>query len=307
MGVSERELGTSVPVTEVLNPGLWRDRYAYGVLLGAIKREWQASGKPGDPGRTLVRTVDELPPDTIRWHLRAALSEVELKIGVPMGVVICKAPPFDATDLRGKTYDRQVPRLPFHLGEHESWWKIQLPAGVLSVERVRGYYYGNTVWEFSEARGNLDQLHLEWPGYGGVHVMPSSLTSIVISSTGQVGVLQQLYINRVAVPDFWAVDYTLGPGTWPAGLDGHIPAAVADWCYCVAGQKLLNLASMSVSKGVSSSSVSMDGVSRSVNLQASAMYGMNSALERVYKEASERIDWKALALALRGIRVRSYS
>ena len=50
----------------------------------------------------------------------------------------------------------------------------------------------------------------------------------------------------------------------------------------------------------------MDGVSRSIGLQASAIYGLNSALEHVFDELVKRIDFKALRLQKKGLRVIPY-
>lgn len=306
MAATERILGLSVPVAEVLDPKLWKERYAYGVLLGAIQREWRTVNRGGDLRRELVKVIDEIPASTIRWHLRAALSELEVKLGVPMGVVICKSSPVDDGLVVGRDYDREVPRLPYTLGENEAWWRIDCPPGCISIERVRAYYFGTKIWEFSEDRGNLEHVRLVWPRQGVLHLLPTNLASIIVTPEGRTGVFHTVYANRVGVPDFWSVDYTLGPTAKQTGQVGHIEAVLAHWVYCAAGILLLNLASMAVSKGITSSSVSMDGVSRSVSLQASAMYGMNSALEHVYDEAMKRIDWKALRAYKRGIRVKMY-
>ena len=306
MAVSDRILGLSVPVTETLDPKLWKERYAYGVLLGAVQREWVTINRGGDTRRELVKKVDAIPDTVIRWHLRAALSELEVKLGIPMGIVICKATPVDDGLKLGQDYDKVVPRLPYTLGTTQSWWQINVPSGCISIERVRAYYFGTKIWEFSTDRGNDDQIRLVHPGQGTAHLLPTNLASLIITPEGRTGVFFTVYSNATAVPDFWAVDYTLGPVTKSTGQVGHIEAVLADWVYCAAGIKLLNLASMAVSKGVTSSTVSMDGVSRSVSLQASAMYGMNSALEKVYSDAMQRIDWKALRTYKKGLRLRQY-
>ncbi len=306
MAASARILGLSVPVTEVLDPKLWKERYAYGVLLGAVQSEWQKVNRGGDVRRELVKRIDEVPLEVIRWHLRAALSELEMKLGLPMGVVICKSKPVDDGLVVGRDYDKEVPRLPYTLSDNENWWRIDVPAGCISIERVRAYYFGTRIWEFSEAQGNLDLVRLVWPRHGVAHVLPTNLASIIVSPEGRGGIFNTVYANRTNVPDFWAVDYTLGPVSKQTGEVGHIEAVLANWVYCAAGILIHNLASMAVSKGITSSSVSMDGVSRSINLQASAMYGMSSALEHVFDEAMKRIDWKALRTHKRGIRVKSY-
>lgn len=306
MAISERFLGLSVPVTEVLDPALWRERYAFGVLLGAIERSWQMVNRGGDVHRELVKHVDAVPDTTIRWHLRAAMSELEVKLGVPMGVSICKSTPVDEGLVQGRDYDVEVPRTPYAVGDIEAWWRITVPASCISIERVRAYFFGTKIWEFSAAQGNLEHIQLQWPRQGQAHLLPTNLASIIIMPDGRTGVFHTIYAGRTNVPSFWAVDYTVGPVDRRTGQPGHIEAVLADWIYCAAGIKILNLASIAVSKGVTSTSVAMDGVSRSVSLQASAMYGMNSCLEHVYDEAMKRIDWKALRAYKRGLRVKAY-
>lgn len=305
MAASERMLGLSVPVTEVLDPKLWRERYAYGVLLGALTREWKTTSRGGDPHRELVKVVDEIPTETMRWHLRAAVSELEVKLGVPMGVAVCKAEPVDEGLVLGRDYDRVVTRRPYTWSRAETWSRIDAPSSCLSIERIRAYYYGSKVYEFSEAQGNASAIRLIWPRQGITHLLPASLASIAITADGQAGVFALIAGRQQVVPDFWAIDHTIGPTDRHTGMPGHMEAVLADWVYCAAGIKLLNLASIAVSKGITSTSVSMDGVSRSVALQASAMYGMNSCLEHVYDEAMKRIDWKSLRTYKRGLRVVS--
>ena len=50
----------------------------------------------------------------------------------------------------------------------------------------------------------------------------------------------------------------------------------------------------------------MDGISKSNNFQASAMYGVNSSLEAVYKEELKDLDLKAIRLYMRGYTVSRY-
>lgn len=303
---SERALGLSVPVAEVLSPARWRTRYAHGVLLGAIRREWRTVNRGGDPHRELTRVVDALPDDTIRHHLATVLSEVEVKLGVPMGVVICKAPPLDDGVVQGVHFDRLLERRPM-VERGDIAWRIPAPPGLVSIERVRAYFYGQKLWEVSAAEGNLSELQISWPNQGVATIAPTATTAVVIGEALRTTLLHRVYAMQVSIPDFWAIDCTLAPTDRQTGIVGHIPLVLAHYIACAASIPLLSLASMAVSQGVTSSSVSLDGVSRSISLQASAMYGMNSALETVYKEALQRIDWKQIHLAFRGIRVRGYS
>lgn len=330
-----RQLGLSVPVSEVLDPKLWRERYAFGVVLGAqqqgalITSLCSVRGMSRTEAQAVVgevtEAISEIPDHVIRWHLRARLSDIGLKLGLPMGVLICKADPTaDGTEsaeeallaqdgLRlGADYDKVVPRLAYTHGDAINWYRIPLPSSLISVERVRAFYYGQLVWEFSESRGNTNLIRIDHPQQGGVHLLPINFESVIVThnqgiGSGNYGVWHTLALHKSPVPDFWAVDYTLGPRDKQTGQIGHVPAVLADWVYAGAGITLLSIGGLAQSQGLSSSSLSFDGFSKSVSLQASAIYGINSALENVFKETQKNIDWKRLKVALKGIRIRPYS
>ena len=305
MSTPARLLGLTIPVSEALDPKQWKENYAFGTLLGAVTKYRQAAGKPGEP-RELKSAIAEIPDSVVRWHLRAAMSELELKLGLPMGVQICKAEPLDDDVKKWRDYDRVVARLPYTRCDMENWFRIDLPPSIISVERVRGYYFGTKVWEISAAQGNENLIRVQWGRQGIIHVLPVNLQSLmVLSGSGNYGVFHTLYSHRSPIPDFWAVDYTVGPIATD-GTAGHIECVLADWISCVAGIKLLDMTGMAVSKGLTGSSVSMDGVSRSVSLGASAMYGINSSLERLYEEAQKRIDINKIRTAKKGLRIKAY-
>ena len=332
-----RTLGLSVPVTEVLDPQLWRNRNAFGVQLGASQEAAPSLVRAlclerGDSTREgwaaaqeeLGEQVDALPDPTIRWHLRAALSELEMKLGIPMGVVIVKGDPTGLGNesaeqalaseglIRGKDYDKIESRRPFLRSDVSNWYALRLPSSVISVERVRAFYYGQLVWELSNARGNTEQIRLEWRKQGGVHILPTNFQGLVLnqaagaSGGNAYGAWWTLAFNNTPMPDFWCVDYTLGPRDEQTGQEGHIEVVLADWVYSIAGIKLLSMAGLARSRGLSSTSTSFDGFNKSVSLQASAIYGLNSALEHVLEENSKRIDWKAIKQYKKGLRVVPY-
>lgn len=312
-----RTLGLSVPVTEVLEPQLWRDRYAFGIRLGPAYREQSLADRiaaarcrvsGGLCGETdqdkLDDLVTEIPDDVIRWHLRAGLSELELKLGVNMGIQIVRSEPLDS--FSGQ-YDKLIGRLPYTHGEAITWFRIDLPHNnVISVERIRGFYYGTKVWEISDFQRNKNLIRLVWPREGVTHILPVNLQSIAVTQGGNYGVWETIHLHRSPIPDFWAIDYTTGPVSRD-GQVGKIEAALAHWVYAVAGIMLLSVGGLAASQGITSTSTGIDGLSRSVSLQASAMYGINSALETRLKEATERIDWKRLRAAKRGLRLKMFS
>jgi len=320
-----RTLGLSVPVADVLDPKLWRSRMAHGISLGQDVQNFGSIAaalciERGDTSPTayqeaiteLQKASTGLPDDTIRWPLRAAFSELEIKLGIPFGIVICKSSPVDEGLVVGQDYDRAVPRLPYSHGDAANWYSITLPSSVISVERVRAFYYGQLIWEFSTDRGNTDQIRIEWDEQGAIHLLPINFQGLIVTQAGgggggNYGVWHTLAYHSSPVPDFWSVDYTLGPRDRQTGQAGHIEAALAQWVYAAAGIPLLSMAGLGKSQGLTSTSLSFDGISKSVGLQASAIYGLNSALEHVLEQITKRIDWKQAKRYKKGLRIRAYS
>jgi len=318
---SYRTLGLSVPVTDVIDPQLWRERYATGLRAGAtastgaksIKQRIAELTGDRDAGEAFQVVASGIPDETIRWHLRAALSELEMKLGVNFGLEVVKSPPIDDGLVLGRDYDRVRERLPYTRAEASDWFRIDLPdSSIISVERIRAYYFDMLVWEFSNDNDTRHLIHLEWSKQGILHIIPIELQSIVVTrsgfgGSGNYGVWHTINLHTSPVPDFWGVDYTVGPISEHGKQPGRIEAVLAHWCYCVAGILLLSIDGLAQSQGLTSASISMDGVSRSIGLQASAIYGLNSALEHALEEATKRIDWKQLRTRKRGLTVHPFS
>ncbi len=310
-----RTLGLSVPVSDILDPELWKARYAVGIqgfgvpLEGAGTLTGALSTKVGTDA--LADLVGRIPNSTILWHLRVALSELQMKLNIKLGIEVIKSDPVDPGLVLGVHYDRFHPRIPYTRGETLQWFLISLPhKPVVSVERIRGFYFGQKVWEISDSQDNRSLIRIEHPKQGSIHILPTQLESLIITNNatgaGNYGIWETINLHTSPVPDFWAVDWTAGPVD-VNGEVGKIEAVLAHWVYTVAGLTLLSIAGLAASKGLSSSSVSFDGISRSVSLQASAIYGLNSALEEVFRQTQKRIDWKQLRMQKQGLRIRKYS
>jgi hypothetical protein len=293
----QSSLGLSVPISEVLDPDLWLQRYAWPII-DSMKALWIAS--------QAKTAFEAIPKDVIRWHLRSALSELELQIGVPMGIRVVKGEPVDSGLVQGRDYDQVRPRLPFMTSEaRRSWNKVDLPAGVISVQRVRAFFFNSLIWSISAADDNEEFIHLQWPEQGTLRLTPTNSVGLVLNADALLSLYQTLAGYGRVVPNVWSVDYTMGP-TDQLGQPGMIETVLADWVGAKAGILLLNQAGVAQTKGLSSTSIGFDGFSRSVSLQASAMYGINSCLEKVYQDKLNGLDIKRIRLLKRGIQVRAY-
>lgn len=308
-----RTMGLSAPISVALDPEVWRRCYVHGIPLGpdlgsAGLLATAADVANAEAADALATKIDEMPADVIRWHLRTALSELSIKIGQPMGIVVVKSPPIDAGMYRGVHYDKLMPRRPYTRADAENWYRIQLHGPVISLERVRAYYYGNLVWEFSDKNQNIDLVRTAWETQGVNHILPINFQSMIVESSAgggpsNYGVWHTLGAHRSPVQDFWAVDYTLGPVDKETGIPGQLEMALINWVMLVAGQTILGIAGMGRTGGISNQSISFDGLSRSIGLTASAQAGLYGALEGTFKAAEERLDWKLIRAYKRGPRV----
>lgn len=312
-------LGLTVPISEILNPKLWRDRYAWGIpLAGAMKftpsqqlNEATCALQDCAGNETIQATVEQIPDDVIRWHLRAALSELEMRLGVTMGIVRVLSPEIDSNERLGSTFDRVGIRLPYKRQDAQNWYHIQLDRSVISVERIRGYYFGQKVIEASVGNNNIGNVVAQWKRQGDVYILPVNIGALIVNS----GYSPQPYAQSVweliwsapSVPDFWAVDYTLGPVDNMTGTPGLIEAVLAHWVYLRAGKLIINMAGTAFGQGITSTSISANGFSRSITTSQSAMYGINSAMELVFQSYTDSIDWERLRRQKVGLRVYSMS
>lgn len=306
-----RTLGLTVPVSELLNVAAWRERYAWGIPLAGtdaftptqqLQEACAALGECNGDGQVQA-LVAQIPDSVVRWHLRAAMSELEIKLGAPLGVVVVKTPPLESGVTLGQHFDKLGQRMPFYHHDALEYWRLSLPYSVLSVERVRGVYFGTTIVEVAGS-----SVIVEWPGPGSVHINPLDMSAALASSVAYSNaqayeLFGDLWRAREQVPDFWAVDYTLGPRDKFTGEPGQVEVALAHWVGLRAAGMLINIAGTAYGQGIASTSLSMDGITRAITTSQSAMYGINSAYELVIKAYAESIDWKALRTIRRGLPV----
>lgn len=305
---NHRTLGTTLQVSEVLDPARWRQQFAYGIVLGRGPAfiESALAGTTTTPAGTELSAAaseiaDELPDDVIRGQLAAALSELEMKTGRPYGRVVCKGTPVDAGLVQGRDYDLEVPRRPYYPSEVRQNYKIDLPGGVVSVERVRLYWYGSKVWEIDDS-SVTSSIRLEHPGVSSLHIMPTTGALFQVGALQydpMLSIYQTLLPGAGHLPDAWSVDYTLGPVT-KTGVQG-IEAALAQWVYACAALTLLPMAALARTQGVQSASIGIDGLSKSVSLAGPHIH---AALTAVCQQTMDRLE-KTAIVAKRGLRVRA--
>lgn len=300
-------MGLSVPVADVLNPRLWRERYAYGLIVGrpppdgSTLAERLAASIAAAQNPTAAATVAGLPDDLIRWHLRCALSELEVKLEYPMGIEVIKGDPVDPGLVLGTDYDRIEPRRPYTQSGVNNWYRLDVPGPVVSVQRIRAFYFDNLVFTTTEEEADGTSIEVTHPKQGTIQILPLQTVLTLITRSGWYGSANLLLMNQAQaspIPAVWSIDYTRGPVA-DDGTPGHIEAVLANWCYAVAGMTILGIDGLARSRGITSTSLSMDGVSRSISMQPN----LNGTLIDYFDKLTQRIDWKAIKSFKKGIRL----
>lgn len=313
-----RTLGLTVPITDLLDAKKWRRLYAAGVVLGrgdgpaevqspidtilGCGASGQGSYASAFAGTSEIDKIceglNELNDDVIRWQLRAAASELEVRLSIPLGIVVCKGAPVDAGQELGRTFDVLVPRKTYSWSNARQFYKIDLPAGVISVERVRAFWYDVSIWEAAPESIVLEN------SVSTMHLLPAATsTGLMIPAYGAPGYagLYRIGAHPSPLPAVWSVDYTLGPRS-RYGAVGTIEAVLAHWVYCKAAPIIFGLAAQAATGGITSSSLSLDGLSKSVSLPA----GLYDALIKRFTDAEASIDWKSLKVYKKGLRIVPY-
>jgi hypothetical protein len=260
-------------LADVLDPQLWRQRFAAGLNLGAMS------------------------DSTIAYHLRAAASELGLRLGLKLKIERLVSEPVDATARKGVDYDRIVPRLPWNQEQHASYYRIDLGEPVLSVQRIRCYQLNQQIIAFDSSNSDIV---LEHPQHGIVHLIPRSLPFVTMIS----GHIDQFFLNvppfistvKGPLPNFWAVDYTTGPISILDTEPGRIDARLASWVGAKAATVLLPLAGNALTGGVVSHTAAMDGVSRTVNMGPNGVFAQAA---QAFKDLDDGINWNELRAAAR--------
>lgn len=307
--MSVSPLSLTVPIHEVIDPALWRERFAFGHQLGYELRFVQ--GVSTAVVEAAMRDLaGRLPEEVIGWHLRAALSELGARLGLSFERLVCKAEPVDSDLVLGRDYQQSVARLPLEREQLTGYCRIVVGKPLLSIERVR-LYLNNELSLTVLPSSTTPTIRIVDPRNGVIHLVGGlGRTTLPFIGLGVGSSLPHQLQGTIftgalpphSIPDAWAVDYTTGPLT-VQGIPDRIDAILALWVGLRAGRTLYAISGASQAGGIGSSSVSIDGVSQSATVSQSAMYGLNAPMETAFEEITKRIDWAYYRRRIRGIMV----
>lgn len=303
--------GQPVPIADCVNPARWRDRFAWGHILS---RAFAVHPDINESELNTLRqeTFGYLPDHVVEWHLGAALSELGARLQTRLRVEVVKAPPVDSALTLGSDYHRVGRPLPYVRDMARTHLRIDVGEPLLSVQRVRAQYSGSEPSDFVLPGDVTASVKIVDPATGVFHIIPSGgLFGFPALNDGAAPLpIARRYQDwgwnhssrSSTAPAVWLVDYTTGP-VGEAGYPGGIDALLANWVYARAGLMMFSLSGVAQAGGVSSTSLSIDGVSRSTSLTASAIYGLNSSFEKVLEDYGKAIDWNYWRSRYSGVHV----
>ena len=216
-------------------------------------------------GVDLTNDAGEPFPDLLfEWGIRWAIAWVERKLDIRIRPTV----------LVDERYD-------YYRNDYVAWTIINLrESPVISVEKVRVTWPSNqTVIDFPPEWIQVRQ------DSGQVNIVPASgsLSQMLLTAGGSF--LPIIASGRDFVPNMLSVDYTAG---FP---DGQVPMDIRDLIGKLASFGPLNIAGdLIAGAGIASKSISIDGLSQSVNTTSSATNaGYGSRLIQYSKEIKEVI------------------
>jgi len=204
------------------------------------------------------------PDSMFEWGIRSAIGFLERRLDIRI----------TKTVFTEERYD-------YYRGDYLYWTIIKLrESPVLSVERVAVMWPSNT--EVIVFPDEWIQLR---PDVGQVNIVPTSGTLSQVLLTAGGSFLPLLATGRNFVPNILEVDFTAG------FADGEVPQEIRDTVAKLAAFAPLNVAGdLIVGAGIASKSISIDGLSQSINTTSSATNaGYGARLTQYEKELKRTI------------------
>jgi hypothetical protein len=207
---------------------------------------------------------NEFPDIMFEWGIRSAIAWTERKLDLRI----------KPTVFTGERYD-------YVRNDYLNWTIIKLrESPVISVERVAVTWPSNTeVIVFPD-----DWIQLR-PDVGQINIVPTSGTYSQVLLTAGGSFLPLVASGRDFVPNILEVDFTAG------FAEGQVPQDLLDLIGKLAAFAPLNVAGdLIVGAGIASKSVSIDGLSQSINTTSSATNaGYGARLVQYTKEIKEAV------------------
>lgn len=185
--------------------------------------------------------------DDISFHIQAAQKEIENYLGVK---------------LIRQIYNE---KLSFSAADYFNWSFIKTTYQVVCPLRLRGYL--NTVLQvtyprewLSSKQESSDELY-----HKSINLVPAGNSTAITNGAIYAGLMPNLgYSNSRTIPNFWATEYVTGFNSVPADIMQAIGILATINLLYIAGSNVFG------APGMTSSSLSLDGLSQSFSAAANA-------------------------------------
>lgn len=287
-----------IHIGDLCNADRWRD-FAWGHIAS------HAIALSPDIATDVLNAIKEkgagfLPDQVVERQLAAAMSELGAHLRINLSVAKVRSTPLDDTvsNVVGVDYDRTRDPIPYVKAMSEQFLRVDVGEPLISIQRVRFRNYASTVLDLATP-SQLENVRIVDRKAGIFHIMPTAgYLQLETSQTSEPLLVASRFrawnyghsSRNNTLPASWLVDYLTGPVDL-AGRAGFLDPLLVNWVDARAGVLLFSLSGIAQGGGVASTSLSIDGVSRSVGTTASAMYGLNSAFEKVLDDYTKSIDW----------------
>lgn len=193
--------------------------------------------------------------EDVEFHIKAAQKEMENFLGLK---------------LFRKIYDET---LTFSNDDWRTWGFMKTTFQVVCPLKLEGYL--NTIKqteypkEWLSAKADSDGIQY----HRSIYIVPAGNSGAVVNSVIYAGLLPNLgYLNAGMIPNYWKVTYVTGFEQVPADLMMAIGQLATMSLLSIAGSNVLGI------PGVSSTSLSLDGLSQSLSASANAFGDRAKAL-----------------------------
>ena len=237
-----------------------------------------------------------LPDSLLQHHIDDAISFMRHKLGVPLREMRVLTKPYDQSlstpPVKGVDYDEDGYLLQWSSIDGE-WSTVRLPhSNIIRVNNVRGIYNGRVVYRIPNDWVTGNEFK---GGYFRIRATETGVNNYLIDESGQFLEWMLLEANGTnTVPGFWAVDYTYG------SEDDQVPRVVCDYIMKKAAIVVLDQLGMEISRGYSSLSASVDGLSSTVGLLASAEKSLFGSLTTRYEQELSDMNLLDLRRTIKG-------
>lgn len=228
----------------------------------------------------------EMTDEDLMGFVMGAVKEVERRLGIYLKPTKLVSNADERGLVKGVDFDKEEPAYDYDAKAYNQYGFLQLrERPVQSIESFRMVLpNGNTIIDFYRDNNTRKWVKL-YKDAGQVHIVPYAGDPTIFAMLGGSQAGYPFATGRINanLPQMFYVDYTAGYEAY--GIPEDIRNAVAK----IASIDVLGIAGDAVLAGVSSQSISMDGVSESLSTSSSATSGTYTSHTLQYQKEIDKL------------------